>query len=297
MKKFFINNISLILYVVASLILEITTNILVCGNPFIKSPWFGLSLLILIITLLSFIKKGVIRYYIASSLIFVQGAINIFCVILYDMTGTLFDFGMFNLRSDGMGILENIPMNFTYLYIFMLLLTSYLIFVKVPASKEEHRKIKWQNFANCIIIFVMATTNVFCIFKINNKTISYKDRLYISGNNYQMYGATSNFFNQIYKGVFFSSMDMMEQEKITSFIYENVSTPTENFGISEGNNLVTILAESLEWTAFIYDPEGYPNGLYGLTQAINNFDEHSAKSTGLYINQGHTLIDFLINKI
>ena len=32
-------------------------------------------------------------------------------------------------------------------------------------------------------------------------------------------------------------------------------------------------------------------------RGVENFDEQSAKAAGLYINQGHTLIDFLINKI
>ena len=271
MKSFIKNHISLILYVIIAIILEITTNILVCGNPFITSPWFGLSLLILIVCLLSLIKKGVIRYYIASSLIFVQGILNIFCVILYDMTGTLFDFGMFNLRTDGMGILESIPMNFTYLYIFMLLLSSYIIFVKKPACNEVHYNLKWLKITNYIMIFLMVTTNVFCIFKINNTDESYEDRLYISGNNYQVYGASSNFINQLYKGLLFSSMEEMESEDINNFIYKEVSTPSEYFGVSEGNNLVTILAESLEWTAFIYDPEGYPNGLYDLSEEQIDF--------------------------
>ena len=266
MKVFLKNNISLILYVVIAIILETLTNILVCGNPFILSPWFAISLLVLIVTLLSFIKKGIIRYYVASSLILVQGVLNLFCVILYDMTGTLFDYGMFNLRNDGMGILESIPMNFTYLYIFMILLSGYFMFVKKYANKENHPKVKWLNVISYTLIFTMACTNVFCIFKINNKNVSYKDRLYTTGNNYQRYGATSNFINQIYKGVFFSSIEEMDEETIDNYIYSNISSPTEYFGVSEGNNLVTILAESLEWTAFIYDKENYPNGLYDITQ-------------------------------
>lgn len=265
------NHISIILYIIISIVLEITTNILVCGNPFISKPLFAISLLVLIATLLSFINKGIVRYYLASLFIFIQGLINIFCVILYDMTGTLFDFGMFNLRSDGMGILENIPMNFTYLYIFGILLTLYLIFVKDLAKKEVHNNVKWLNALCYLIIFTMASTNVYCIFDINNKKTSYKDRLYVSGNNYQLYGATSNFFNQIYKGFFFSSMEKIEQDKINSFIYKETSTPTKYYGISKNNNLVTILAESLEWTAFIYDTDSYPNGLYNLTQEDINY--------------------------
>lgn len=266
MKTAIKNNLTIILYVIISIILELTTNILVCDSIYIVNPLFGMSLLILITTLLYSVKKGIIRYYIASALLFIQGVINIFCVILYDMTGTLFDYGMFNLRSDGMGILESIPMNFTYLYIFMILLTSYLIFVKKLAIKEEKKSSKQKLIITSIITVSMIVVNISCIFQINNNTQSYKDRLYTTGNSYQMYGATSNFLNQIYKGLFFNSLDKMENSEIDNYIYASISNPTENFGLSEGNNLVTILVESLEWTSFIYDLESYPNGLYNLTQ-------------------------------
>jgi len=266
MKAFIKNNISIILYVIIAIILELTTNAMVCGNILIAKPWFALSLLILIIGIMMLIKKGIVRYYVACSLIFVQGLINIFCVILYDMNGTLFDFGMFNLRSDGMGILESIPMNFTYLYIFILLLSSYAIFTKKLSKDEQPSKFKYKSIITYTLLISMALTNVLCIFKINNNKVNYADRLYNTGNSYQSYGATSNFINQIYKGLFFSTMVEKSSSDINSFIYEEVSTPTEYFGASDGNNLVTILAESFEWMAFILDSENYPNGLYGLTQ-------------------------------
>lgn len=271
MKSFIKNNISIILYVVIAVILELTTNLMVCGNILIYEPWFALSLLFFIVAIMLFCKKGTTRYYIASSLIFVQGLINIFCVILYDMTGTLFDFGMLNLRRDGMGILESIPMNFTYLYIYMLLFSSYLIFVKPLAKKEEMSTFKVKTILTYFLVFAMAVTNVLCIFKINNTNENYKDRLYNSGNNYQAYGATSNLINQIYKGLFFTSIEKMHSSTIDSFIYEDVSNPTEYFGVSEGNNLITILAESFEWMTFIIDTENYPNGLYNLTQEDINY--------------------------
>ena len=65
MKSFIKNNISIILYVIIAIILELTTNFMVCGNIFIFQPWFAISLLLLIIATMAFIKKGIIRYYIA----------------------------------------------------------------------------------------------------------------------------------------------------------------------------------------------------------------------------------------
>lgn len=266
MKSFIKNNLTIIFYVVIAIILELTTNAMVCGNILIYKPWFALSLLIFIISIMIFIRRGIVRYYIACSLILVQGILNIFCVILYDMTGTLFDFGMFNLRNDGMGILESIPMNFTYLYIFIILFSSYFLFMKKWAKNEIANNILVKNIVNYVLAFSMIATNVVCIFKINNTNETYQDRLYNYGNSYQTYGATSNFINQLYKGLFFNDIEKKNTKTIDDFIYSEVSAPTQYFGISEGNNLITILAESLEWTSFVQNTDIYPNGLYGLTE-------------------------------
>lgn len=271
MKTFLKNNISIIAYFIIAIILDTLTNIIMFKNPLILSPWFGITLLSLITCLLVFIRKGIIRYYIACSLLFVQGVINLFCIILFDMTGTLFDFGMLNLRNDAMGILENIPMNFTYLYIFGILLVGYATFIIDFAKKEHHISFKYKNIVTGGIAFSLLAANIICIFNINNVDRYYSDRLYQENNTYQMYGATSNFINQFYKGLFFNRLESKSSEQIDNFIYKNVSTPTEYFGISKGNNLVTILAESLEWTAFIQDIESYPNGLHGLTQEDINY--------------------------
>jgi len=271
MLNHFKNNITVYLYAVIALILEITTNIILYHNPLIYKPWYALSLLAIIILILILLNKGIVRYYICCSLIAIQGVINIASVIIFDMTGTLFDFGMFTLRNDAMSILEKIPMNFTYLFVLLILFSLYLIFVKDLAKKEEHHNNRYKIIVSSILLVSVLSANVYMTISINSTNISYMDRLYTSGDYYRTYGATSNFINQMYKGLLFSDIEEKPSEEIDDFIYKNISTPTEYFGISEGNNVVTILVESFEWFSFIQDSTSYPNGLYGLTQDDINY--------------------------
>ena len=81
MKSLIKNNLTIIIYVIIAVILELTTNAMVCGNLIIAKPWFALSLLLLCVGIMLLLKKGIVRYWIACALILVQGVINIFCVI------------------------------------------------------------------------------------------------------------------------------------------------------------------------------------------------------------------------
>lgn len=260
------NNISIYLYIIVSIVLELTTNTIIYNTPFIYKPWLALTFLSTVCIIMALIKKGVIRYWIASTFIIIQGIINLACVILYDMTGTLFDFSMFTLRNDAMSILEKIPMNFTYLYIFTLLLSLYLIFVKDLAKKEIHNNKNYKSILLSASLIAVITTNAYLTITINDVDIDYKERLYTEGDNYLAYGATSNFINEMYKGLVFNDINHITLSEIDSFIYKSTNEKTQYFGISKDNNLITILAESFEWFSFIQDLETYPNGLNGLSQ-------------------------------
>ena len=287
------NNISIYLYIVIAVILELTTNVIIYRTPFIYNPWLALTFLSIICLIMSLIKKGVVRYYIASTFIIIQGIINLACTILYDMTGTLFDFSMFTLRNDAMSILEKIPMNFTYLYIFTLVSSLYLIFVKDLSKKEAHSNNKVKTIVTSISLVAIIITNAYLTISINDVNIDYKDRLYTEGDNYLSYGATSNFINEMYKGLVFNDINHITSSKIDSFIYESTNDETEYFGISKDNNLVTILVESFEWFSFIQDLENYPNGLNNLTEEnieylfpnLTNFYDNSVVMTNNYARE------------
>ena len=117
MMDFIKKNYVIITYVILSIFLEIMGLVALGYNPFIYKPWFGLTLLGITTSILVLMSSNKARYYTSTVFLFVQGAINLVLIVIFDMTGTVFDYGMFNLRSDAMGILEAIPINFLYLFI------------------------------------------------------------------------------------------------------------------------------------------------------------------------------------
>ena len=59
---------------------------------------------------------------------------------------------------------------------------------------------------------------------------------------------------------FFNNYNELSLDEIENYIYKDVNIPSSKNGISSGNNLITILVESLEWFYFINDTSSYPNG-------------------------------------
>lgn len=270
MLKFLKNNYPIVCYIVISIFTELL-GIIALGFGFgITSPWLLLTLIGIGCSILFLIKNNTARFYTSAAFLLVQGVCCIFCIVLYEMTGTLFDFGMFNLRNDAMGILESIPLNFLFIFTYLVVFILYWIFGKrflIKIEKPKKSKLWYYIPSACIVFFMClnGTTAYLTNYKVNNA--DYVSRLYSDGKgNYKSYGMSANFVNELYRGFFFNKVKLGDVDELEDFIYQEVSTPTSNYGISEGNNVVTILVESMEWFSFIQDSSLYPNGHSGLTE-------------------------------
>ena len=276
MIEFIKKNYVIITYVILSVFLEIMGLVALGYNPFIYKPWFGLTLLGITTSILIAISSNKVRYYLSTIFLVVQGAINLVLIVIFDMTGTVFDYGMFNLRSDAMGILEAIPLNFLYLFVFVFVIASYFIFVKRGLKYIENSKnTKKSRNIKLVSILIMFALNVGVMIGTNKDAYDsdYTKKLYMNGQGkYQEYGITGNFINELYKFAFYNDVKLGSVSEMKEYIYQEVSTPTSYFGVSEGNNVVTILVESLEWFSFIQDASLYPNALtkYMTQEEINS---------------------------
>ena len=265
MKNFIKKNYIVITYVLVSIFLEIMGLVALGYTPFIFKPWFDLTLLGITTSILVLINSNKARYYTSTLFLLAQGVINLVMIVIFDMTGTVFDYGMFNLRNDAMGILEAIPINFLYLFVFVFAVVSYFIFVKrgLKYVKTSQRNKKgW--IIRSVSIVVMLALNVTVMIGTNKDAYNsdYTKKLYMNAQGkYQEYGITGNFINELYKFAFYDDVKLGSVKELEEFMYKDVSTPTKYFGVSEGNNIVTILVESLEWYSFIKDVEAYPNSL------------------------------------
>ena len=81
---------------------------------------------------------------------------------------------------------------------------------------------------------------------------------------YSAYGVTGNLLGE-FIGAMFPDKSTMPNETIEKFIYDLDAVWDEDdsdyFGVSKGNNVITILGETLEWFSFMSDASKYPNAL------------------------------------
>ncbi len=262
MKKFFKNNIFIILYFVIVCIIELLGVFVTSGKFYIKSPLLFLLIQAVFICILLSLSSQKARHIASSIFISIFFVMNMLFIVLFDMTETLFDYGMFNLRNDAMSILESIPIDFLFFSVCALMLSCYIVF-GARFARHNPNKVGFK-YTKIITTFVLIFTlagNGFTLY-FNNKNFQSKvtDKLYRTNDaTYADMGITANFFNELFKGTFFFDVPLGDEEQLNTFIYDKVST--SNFSENAGNyNLVTMLVESFEWFSFMQDFELFVNG-------------------------------------
>lgn len=263
MKRFLKNNINFLVYFAFSIILELSSLFAITGFLFLKSPWFSLTILGIVFALCNIIKRRSLKNLVLSICLCIQSIICLFCLILYENTGTLFDFSMINLAGETAKFMGTTSINYIFiiylvlLIIFFMLLTGYL-----NKYQDKYYRCSLSVATSLICLIVSVVTHGSLLFIQNtNSQEKFMNSLYADSNaKYVNLGGTGNFINELYKMAFFNKYADLTFDEIENYIYEDVASTSVKHGISSGNNLITILVESLEWFAFVSDPTIYPNG-------------------------------------
>ena len=268
-KKALITNFIIWMYLAVALIIELTGVCITSGRFFIRMPYMFLSLLAIGSLVLVSIRNQTGRYWCAFVLLFVQFAFDLIFILIFQMTGSTFDFSMLKLRSDAMAAIESVPINFVFVLVSGISISLYMLFghylLKLVPAPE--RLLPQAVIAACMALVVGFHGTMAYV---NNKGYNASDLTYkLYSGSYGAYydnGIFGNFVNELYKGTFFSKVELGDEKKLEEEIYSSVSTETDMFGVAEGYNVVTILAESLEWFSFMNNlkdanlEDAYPGG-------------------------------------
>lgn len=276
-----------------SLLIELTGVCVTSGKFLIRRPLMLISMIALFSCVLFAIKNQKGRYWCAFVLLLTFFIVDLVFIVVYDMTGSTFDYSMLKLRADAMAIVESVPINFAFVSVAGISISLYAVlakhYIKIAPKPERiiHR---------AAIAVAMALVIVFhgCAMYLDNRNHNPADLSYklYAGNDssYSDSGIIGNFIDELYKGAFFSNVKLGDTEELENYIYKSVNTPTEMFGAAYGYNVVTILAESLEWFAFMADLEDagqtnpYPYGFYSVFPEDYTHDEVKSKLRELYPN-------------
>ena len=260
MKKFFKSNSLIWIYFGLATLIELVAVFVTSDKFYIRSPLIFLFLQLLIMLILLSIPSNKARHITSSLLLVFFMVVDLVFIVIFEMTETIFDYGMFNLRNDGMAILESVPINFTFFAISMLAIALYIVFGgRYVRHAEKPVSIKWWSIPSAIVVIAGLGTTLY----INNKDFEadVTAKLYrTSEASYAEYGIIGNFLNEFVKGSFFSHVDLGDEQQLEDFIYSTDNIYQTNFNASEEYNIVTILVESFEWHSFMQDFDLFANG-------------------------------------
>lgn len=262
MKKFFKENILIFIYFALVCLIELLGVFVTAGKFYIKEPWVFLLIQFVFVGILFCISSNKARHIVASCFLVTFTIVNFIFIVIFEMTETIFDFGMFKLRNDAMAILESIPVNFVFFSISVLAISCFIIFgARYVRHNNTKVGFKYLKLAAAIGMSLVTISNIFVLY-FGNKNLStgIYDRLYKSNDaTYNKMGITANFVNECFKGLFLSEIKLGDENQIEEYIYKE--TYNSNFNkTNKEYNVVTMLVESFEWTSFIQDFDLYVNG-------------------------------------
>lgn len=257
-----------LLFVLYAAIMEMSTVFFLDGNPFMSRPFLSWGLLLFISGLVLLVPSRRVRVIIFSCLLVVQFFFQILFSVIFDLTEQYFEYEMLNLKNDAFGTLENIPVRFGLFFLGLALCVSYVVIglrgtSKRPIIKANKRSVFIKIGAAAVGVATIFTS-FFCYYP---RSVNRYEEM-INGtakSSYSAYGVTGNLLGE-FIGAMFPDNSTMTDKDIEKFIYDEnaLSTKSKYFGVSKGNNVITILGETLEWFAFRADDSKYVNHL-GLT--------------------------------
>ncbi|MBO5411901.1 MAG: sulfatase-like hydrolase/transferase [Clostridia bacterium] len=264
-----------VLYFVFAIIIEMMSVFAVEGNPIMSRPLIAIGLLLMITCLVLLTKRNKVRLIIYAILLGVQAILDLVFSVVYDMTGQYFDFGMLNLRNDAFATLEGLLVNFFAFYTGVFCCIIYVIYGLRMLRGEKHAKNNKRSriFYGLLAMAGFATMGISVVQYYPSAVNKYDELLYgKSTGAYSSYGMMGNVVGEFTQSVILQDKSRLSEEEIENFIYNGVAEESPQFGVSKDNNVIVILAESLEWFAFMNALNGnaengtYPNAL-GLTDA------------------------------
>jgi len=258
-------NYLMLLYAAAVLLVELTGVAVTSGKFYMTEPWLYFSFIALPCIVSLYLTSHNRKYALFLTALVINFILDMVFIVIYDSTGTVFDYAMLNLRTDAMMIVESLPISFTYVFVTAIIISLYgtlghILKKRMPAPKKNG-KAAIAVTASLLAAVVAADTLLvyFTNYENNANDLSY--RLYRKETGtYSNKGIIGNLANELARGLWFSDIEMGDVEELEEFIYAETTEPTDMFGKAEGFNVVTVLCESFEWFTFLMDAERYPNG-------------------------------------
>ena len=265
------NNIDLISFVFISIFIELFGITYTTCDFYLSKPFYPLLVLVFFVCILCLFKNKILRFVFSNVFLIGQLVLDTAFIFLFDSNGTVFEWAMFNQRTDAFGTLERFDFQYGYIAICLFIIFVAGFFIGKSLYKKCKNGVSVRNNYSLKYVIVDLFIMLFCLVTVilipvietsKGKDTIYVNRLYsTTANNYQAIGMVSNGIYQIISGK--TVVKVSDISDVEDFIYEEKIEKSDYYGISEGNNLVLILIESGEWYPFVkyseYSEKLYPN--------------------------------------
>lgn len=264
--EFFKQNWIILFTALAILLFEHVAVAVTSGAFYIQKPWILFYQILLIISILYALKTQFSRFIVSIVILVLYAFVDLIFIIIYEMTGQIFDYTMLELKNDAFGILESLPINVSYFFVCAILISAFIIFGGRYLRVYEKRVYKFnRNIVVKLGTIVMAGALLYLSISSQVSYRNYYDEMLYSNtdNTYKKMGITSNFISQMYEASTKKNDKEMDGLELTSYLYDDNQIKLSNFkeNYDKKYNVITILCESFEWMSFIADEKAFPNGL------------------------------------
>ena len=287
MKVIFNKFLMVLYFIVSALILEVVS-FSVLGFGFLPEYLlYDLSLILIIAFVVFAIPNYVAQYVIFTIILLVQTILIYVNYSLYTIYGDLFSIEMITLIDEAAAAMTS---SFVYIGVILQLIAVFLAIAIIGAIILKYcrkDKIKvWQHYSVfCVIALVVIQCfsisyyverrNEINLLEIDISEIlfdySAQYTLYLKSQSYKKFGTYGYISNML----FGNSQSVVKKLTDNTIEYMNngnrySSSSSEVFGVDEGNNVIVVMMESLEWFGFgdgTYDPN-VENLSYELTPNI-----------------------------
>jgi phosphoglycerol transferase MdoB-like AlkP superfamily enzyme len=281
-------------------VLELVAQFSVGAKPYIAHFWLPLIVIGCLVCFLLFLKSVKAKNIWAMVLFGIQAVILLLGNYLYNSNGTSFQNEMINQRSDAFGTMEQLDISIWLSIICALAFAGLIAFGvwHIKHYKKNYAKTaltpkkrwKWIYLSTSIVLLIIFCTTPIVDAMVQRSRPNYHWKLERNGDRNQQRGITTNIFYELLKSGPANSVSLKGLDQIDDFIYSSISpTSTDYFGKSSGNNLVMILAESLD--THVLDKYGadseetkklFPNLVHMMENGMNftNFRQKEKTDTG-----------------
>ena len=247
-------NLIFVFFAVAAALLEMYALLFTDHNGMIAAPWFLIGLLATIIGFVALIRSYAWRLALLAFVLVAILGVDSGLIMLYEINGTAFDYSILYQASEGFGMLEGQLINFAYFVPGAILIAAFLwygVFTAlslrgVTVSKNKRNRIVCLILSCVFLAGTVAVPNIVGYANTVSKNY-YTNLLHKNVDLNKNRGIFGNSIYQFVSGPFSTSPKVAGWEESSEFYFRESVTDGNLWGVSEGNNVVLILAESLEW--------------------------------------------------